>query len=112
MSWRVAGSGLRSGCRLLKGEGLSAITSRVDTCPRADARYHAKLAAPRPRGAIIERPRLIATLADNRTPLTLLSAPPGFGKTSLAATWVASSSAPQCAWVTVDADDNSGGRFW
>lgn len=42
----------------------------------------------------------------------LLSAPPGFGKTSLAATWVGSSAAPPSAWVTVDADDNSGGRFW
>jgi LuxR family maltose regulon positive regulatory protein len=95
----------------LKGRSI-VIPSRVDTGARAAARYHAKLAAPRPSAAIIERPRLIATLADNRTPLTLLSAPPGFGKTSLAATWVASPAAPRFAWVTVDADDNSGGRFW
>jgi LuxR family maltose regulon positive regulatory protein len=85
---------------------------RVDSGARAVAWYHAKLAAPRPSSAIIDRQRLIATLADNRTPLTLLSAPAGFGKTSLAATWVASAAAPQAAWVTVDADDNSGGRFW
>jgi LuxR family maltose regulon positive regulatory protein len=51
-------------------------------------------------------------LTDNRTPLILISAPPGFGKTSLAAMWVASASAPRTAWVTVDTDDSSGGRFW
>lgn len=70
------------------------------------------MSAPRPAAAIIERRRLLATLADNRAPLTLISAPPGFGKTSLAAMWVASPAAPRAAWVTVDADDNSGGRFW
>jgi LuxR family maltose regulon positive regulatory protein len=88
------------------------IPPRLDFDARAGARYHAKLATPRPSAGIIERPRLIATLAESHTPLTLLSAPPGFGKTSLAAAWVASPAAPQSAWVTVDADDNSGGRFW
>ncbi|MCW2978227.1 MAG: ATP-dependent transcriptional regulator, MalT-like, LuxR family [Actinomycetia bacterium] len=86
--------------------------TRVASAEARVARYNGKLAAPRPSAAIIERARLLETLADNRAPLILLSAPPGFGKTSLAAMWVASRAAPRAAWVTVDADDNSGGRFW
>jgi LuxR family maltose regulon positive regulatory protein len=85
---------------------------RVGSQRRSGARRRAKLALPRPSAAIIERPRLLEALTDNRTPLILLSAPPGYGKTSLAAMWVASPAAPRTAWVTVDADDNSGGRFW
>jgi LuxR family maltose regulon positive regulatory protein len=87
-------------------------SARIGSVERASARHHAKLAAPRLSAAIIERPRLLAALAENRAPLILLSAPAGFGKTSLAAMWVASSEAPRTAWVTVDADDSSGGRFW
>jgi LuxR family maltose regulon positive regulatory protein len=76
------------------------------------ARYRAKLAAPPQSAATIVRQGLLDTLASNRTPLILLSAPAGFGKTSLAATWVASTGAPPATWLTVDADDSSGGRFW
>lgn len=86
--------------------------ARVELAQRYGARHRAKLAAPRASAAIIERPRLLAMLANDRTPLLLLSAPPGFGKTSLAAMWVASPAAPRTAWVTVDSDDSSGGRFW
>ena len=49
-----------------------------------------KLLAPRPRGRTVARPRLADRLtlgAD--APLTLVSAPAGFGKTTLLSAWLA-----------------------
>ena len=43
--------------------------------------------------------------------LTLVSAPTGFGKTTLVSTWVASRKVPS-AWVTLDVNDNDPTRFW
>jgi LuxR family maltose regulon positive regulatory protein len=43
--------------------------------------------------------------------LTLLSAPAGFGKTSLLATWTATTSDP-VAWFGVDSGDGDPARFW
>lgn len=42
--------------------------------------------------------------------LTLVSAPAGFGKTTLLAEWLAGSS--RTAWVSLDAGDNDPGVFW
>lgn len=44
-------------------------------------------------------------------PLTVVSAPVGYGKTTLLARWVAESSLP-AAWVSLDAGDNDPTRFW
>ena len=43
--------------------------------------------------------------------LTLVAAPPGYGKTVAARTWHESSSGA-VAWVTLDAGDNDPVRFW
>jgi LuxR family maltose regulon positive regulatory protein len=43
--------------------------------------------------------------------LTLLSAPPGFGKTTLLSEWLAPFK-PRAAWLVLDADDNDPVRFW
>ena len=52
-----------------------------------------KLYAPRPRQGVVPRPRLSAMLDRGaRTRLTLLSAPPGFGKSTLLADWLAGES--------------------
>ena len=45
------------------------------------------------------------------TPITLLSAPAGFGKTSLLAGWVTDLDAPW-AWMSIDDRDNDPGRLW
>src|SRR5258705_4855304 len=48
-----------------------------------------KLYLPRPRGALVPRPRLLARLdAGTHLPLTLIAAPAGFGKTTLLASWL------------------------
>jgi LuxR family maltose regulon positive regulatory protein len=44
-------------------------------------------------------------------PLTLLSAPPGFGKTTLLSEWIAQDK-PPVAWLALDAGDNDPVRFW
>lgn len=70
-----------------------------------------KLTPPRPRPRGVHRPRLIARLCGRaeRT-LTLLSAPAGFGKTTLLADWL--QGAPNVAWLTLDDTDNDPVRFW
>ena len=54
----------------------------------------------------ILRPHLIAKL-DHRLqrPLTLVSAPAGYGKTMLVSSWLEASTRPS-AWVSLDKDDN------
>jgi LuxR family maltose regulon positive regulatory protein len=65
--------------------------------------------------ALISRPRLSALLdAGLQRQLTLVSAPAGFGKTTLLSTWAKSHAAdnPHVAWVTLDEGDNAPRRFW
>ena len=64
---------------------------------------------------VIARARLFALLDEGLTrPLTLVSAPAGFGKSTLVSTWVHSRPAgrPLVAWVTLDEQDNDPQRFW
>ena len=71
-----------------------------------------KFSAPPTHANLIARPRLIAQLiAGLDHPLTLISAPPGFGKTSLLSQWVQHSALP-VSWVTLDEADNDPVRFW
>jgi LuxR family maltose regulon positive regulatory protein len=51
----------------------------------------------------VARPELEATLATSRG-LVLVSAPPGYGKTTLVASWIAATGRP-AAWLTLDAAD-------
>ncbi|HEY3340220.1 MAG TPA: LuxR C-terminal-related transcriptional regulator [Propionicimonas sp.] len=74
-----------------------------------------KLYVPRARPGRVERLRLLEHLdAGTAARLTLLSAPPGFGKTTLLAEWTRSGSGPLkgVAWVSLDAGDNDPGSFW
>ncbi|MBN1487904.1 MAG: LuxR family transcriptional regulator, partial [Anaerolineae bacterium] len=71
-----------------------------------------KLHIPVSRETLVKRPRLIQTLNRSvRSKLCLLSAPAGFGKTTLLAAWSQRSQWP-VAWVSLDAMDNDALRFW
>ncbi|GHO70764.1 hypothetical protein KSC_096560 [Ktedonobacter sp. SOSP1-52] len=71
-----------------------------------------KLSPPRLLAALVVRERLLATLDEAlATRLVLVSAPAGFGKTTLLATW-ASQRKSQVAWLSLDELDNSPTRFW
>src|SRR5262252_2703852 len=74
-----------------------------------------KLYVPRRRAATVPRPRLSDRLSrgiDAR--LTLVSAPAGFGKTTLLASWLASAPRPEglTAWLSLDQSDNDPTAFW
>ena len=65
-----------------------------------------KLYIPPPRPNLVPRPRLIERLNEGlRRKLTLISAPAGFGKTTLLNEWVAGYRGP-VAWVSLDEGDN------
>ena len=70
-----------------------------------------KLFIPRPRPNSVARPHLIARLTEGlQRHLTLISAPAGFGKTTLVGEWVAGCGRP-VAWLSLDAGDNDLARF-
>ncbi|MBW3634165.1 MAG: hypothetical protein KY456_14160 [Chloroflexi bacterium] len=74
-----------------------------------------KLYAPRSRSGLVSRPHLVARLARGaERPLTIVSAPAGFGKTTLLAEWLASRRASDraIAWVSLDPGDNDAALFW
>ena len=73
-----------------------------------------KLLPPRVPVRAIARPRLHELLSKGTaSTLTLVSAPPGFGKTTLLAEWAARGRrlGPVC-WVGVDEEDNARARMW
>jgi LuxR family transcriptional regulator, maltose regulon positive regulatory protein len=70
-----------------------------------------KLYMPPPRPQIVLRPRLIERLnAGLRHKLILLSAPAGFGKTTLLSNWLADGVYP-AAWLSLDVGENDPARF-
>lgn len=73
-----------------------------------------KLFVPKVRARLLTRSRLLERLrrgAESR--LTLVSAPAGFGKTTLLAQWLATEQAgSQVAWVSLDATDSDPASFW
>ena len=61
------------------------------------------------RASIVPRPRLVSRLHEGLTnPLTVVSAPAGYGKTTLLGEWRANSGRDfPAAWLALDADDNN-----
>jgi LuxR family maltose regulon positive regulatory protein len=78
----------------------------------ADPLLQVKLHIPGTQATYIERPRLLARLdGARRARLTLVAAPAGSGKTTLAGAW-ARQHAEQVAWLELEPADNTPARFW
>jgi LuxR family transcriptional regulator, maltose regulon positive regulatory protein len=74
-----------------------------------------KYRIPSGRSADVARPRLAERLDGTaHHAVTLVSAPAGFGKTTVLADWLAGATAdrPPVAWVSLDQRDNDSATFW
>lgn len=72
-----------------------------------------KISIPPLRAGVVIRPRLLETLNEGlRRPsaLTLISAPAGYGKTTLLVNWLRRTN-ERCAWLSLEPDDDSFPRF-
>jgi len=78
-----------------------------------DTLIRPKLYIPQVRPNLVPRPRLVERLTDGlKRPLTVISAPAGFGKTTLLSELIASAdSSLPVAWVSLDSRDNDPTRF-
>jgi LuxR family transcriptional regulator, maltose regulon positive regulatory protein len=91
-------------------EGVEGASERV-AAPEAVV-LETKLTRPRVRSEHVPRRDLLAVLRSGSRRLTLVAAPPGFGKTTLLAEWAATEDVPAVAWLSLDDDDNDPARFF
>jgi LuxR family transcriptional regulator, maltose regulon positive regulatory protein len=85
------------------GEGAPSDETVPDPGP---ALFESKLRPPRARSGIVPRAALLdGPLADPQVPLTVLSAPVGYGKTTALAQWL-SRQPGNAAWLSLDRADN------
>lgn len=71
-----------------------------------------KLHIPRPGTAVVGRGRLVRKLNEGRHhALTLITAPAGYGKSTLLGEWASALGDP-VAWISLDRGDNDRIRFW
>ena len=73
-----------------------------------------KLFIPPVRPGLVSRPRLVERLSESRDcPLIVVSAPAGFGKTTILTQWIAEKRPHgSTAWVSLDEGDGDPVRFW
>jgi ATP/maltotriose-dependent transcriptional regulator MalT len=95
--------------------GPSGLTPRAPPDQRGDPLIPllaTKLHVPRPRAQLVPRSQLTEHLQTGmQGALTLISAPPGFGKTTLLAQWREASHMP-VAWLSLETEDNELVRFF
>jgi len=78
---------------------------------KTDTLIHTKLRLPFIRPGLVSRPRLQEQITQGLCgPLTLITAPAGFGKTTLVASCIAGCGMP-VAWLSLDKNDNQTERF-
>ena len=96
-------------------ETAKALTNACASTPAPEQEMtllSSRLAPPRQPTLLVERARLLEALDGALfTPLTLLSASAGWGKTTLLSVW-ASKQKAHVAWLSLDELENSSTRFW
>src|SRR5712675_1225763 len=93
---------------------MARTTTRPGRRQADDLVLASKLTTPRLPGWLVARPRLDQRIAEGAGgPLTVVTGPPGAGKTMALASWAAAGMTPgRVAWMTVDDYDNQPGTFW
>ena len=90
---------------------MNAPPGQADKLP-ASRLLRTKLFVPRAHPDVVHRPWLDHQLEQGlQRKVTILSAPAGFGKTTLLSEWVKSAGRP-AAWFSIDEGDNDPTRFW
>ena len=111
---RTHSTGSWAACCTLPGDHggrMVSYTVRGMSCAMSTQILTTKLYIPPPPPHAILRPRLAARLnAGLHGKLTLISAPAGFGKTTLVSAWVVECAWP-VAWLSLDAGDSDPTRF-
>jgi LuxR family maltose regulon positive regulatory protein len=104
--------------RFIEGDSLQTQQARQETPVTMgwqDQYLSTKFFMPAAPHTLIARPRLFSLLDGGRgRRLTLVSAPAGFGKTTLLSAWMRAQPPgnPLVAWVSLDEADNDPARFW
>ena len=90
-----------------------AIPARRQALPADVPILASKITAPAVPGWAVRRPRVTKLIAEGARwcPLTVLTGPPGAGKTMALALWAAAERGA-IAWVSLDDYDNRPGVFW
>jgi LuxR family maltose regulon positive regulatory protein len=108
-----------AGAEAAATDGTTAADDQVREGPHqstiADPLLMTKLAVPSTRVSLVPRPRLSERLEEGLGPqLILVSAPAGFGKSTLLSAWASelSGSSRPIAWFSLDSADNDPARFW
>lgn len=72
-----------------------------------------KLFPPLPAEGLVFRPRLLERVRVGvNGKVTIIAAPPGFGKTTVFSAWYSTAEDVRLAWYALDEDDNEPGRFF
>src|SRR5215210_1489617 len=106
------------GAAVAATEGSQAADDRVrersPRRPHGDLLLLTKLTVPSARPSLVPRPRLGEKLEEGLgCRLTLVSAPAGFGKSTLLGAWISDHSVGRpVAWLSLDSADNDPARFW
>jgi LuxR family maltose regulon positive regulatory protein len=91
----------------MEDQGWRRGAGRLEQPPLLTTKFY----VPEAREFLVSRPRLMERLDQGRTrKLVLVSAPAGFGKTTLVASWTGANELP-VAWLTLDEGDNDSARF-
>jgi LuxR family maltose regulon positive regulatory protein len=96
----------------------SDVTIRADTAinpsVESDPLLASKFAVPKTPPFTVERERLLTRLSlAVANPMTVVTGPPGSGKTQLVASWVSSGGAPgPVIWIALEEGDDEPGVFW
>ncbi len=108
----LQGDSIRVAIRIIMGSITSLLSYLIREMDMAIPLLRTKLYIPPPQSGLVHCPRLTKLINEGLTrKLTLISAPAGFGKTTLLSEWIPTSPRP-VTWLSLEEADNDPIRFW